>query len=142
MGNPKGVRRDFEKLEQRRCRGARLLRQGVPQAEVARRVGVHRESVSRWVQQLEQGGRRALRKAGRAGRKPRLNAADLRRIEQGLRRGPVALGYETTLWTAWRVAHLIETECEVRYHPSQAWRILWRLGCSCQRPVLRATQRE
>src|SRR6266852_7992024 len=96
MGNPKGVRRDFEKLEQRRFLGAELLRQGVPQAEVARRVGVHRQSVSRWVQQLEQGGRRALRKAGRAGRKPRLNAADLRRIEQGLRRGPVALGYETT----------------------------------------------
>jgi len=142
MGNPKGVRRDFEKLEQRRFLGARLLRQGVPQAEVARRVGVHRQSVSRWVQQLEQGGRRALRKAGRAGRKPRLNAADLRRIEQGLRRGPVALGYETTLWTAWRVAHLIETECEVRYHPSQAWRILRRLGWSCQRPVGRALERD
>lgn len=28
----------------------------------------------------------------------------LRRIEQGLRRGPQALGYETGLWTSWRVA--------------------------------------
>jgi len=142
MGNPKGVQRDFEKLEQRRFLGAQLLRQGVPQAEVARRVGVHRQSVSRWAQQLEQGGRRALRKAGRAGRKPRLNAADLRHIEQGLKRGPAALGYETTLWTAWRVAHLIETECGVRYHPSQAWRILRRLGWSCQRPVGRARERD
>jgi hypothetical protein len=38
MGNPKGVRRDFEKLEQRRWLAAGLLRQGVPQAEVARQV--------------------------------------------------------------------------------------------------------
>ena len=142
MGNPKGLRRDFDKLEERRLLGACLLRQGVPQAEVARQVGVHRQSVSRWAQQLEQGGRRALRKAGRAGRKPRLNAADLRRIEQGLRRGPEALGYETSLWTAWRVAHLIETESGVRYHPSQAWRILRQLGWSCQRPVGRALERD
>jgi transposase len=96
MGNPKGVRRDseaFQKLEERRFLAARLLEQGVPQAEVARRVRASRQSVSRWAQQREQGGKRALRKAGRAGRKPRLSAADLRRIE----RGPEALGYETIL---------------------------------------------
>ena len=33
---------------------------------------------------------------------------DLRRIERGLMRGPEALGYGTGLWTAWRVADLIE----------------------------------
>ena len=127
MGNPKGVRRNFEKLEDRRLLAAGLLRQGVPQAEVARQVGVHRQSVSRWAQQLASGGAKALKKAGRAGRKPRLKAADLRRIERGLQRGPEALGYETSLWSAWRVADLIEQECGVRYDPSQAWRI----GASC-----------
>src|SRR5207248_5249648 len=135
MGNPAGVRRDFQALEQRRLLGARLLQQGVPQAEVARRVGVHRQSVSRWAQQLQRGGQRALKKAGRAGRRPRLRPEDLRRIERGLKRGPQALGYETSLWTSWRVAHLIEEECGVRYHASQAWRILRHLGWSCQRPV-------
>ena len=142
MGNPAGVRRDFQALEQRRLLGARLLRQGVPQADVARRVGVHRQSVSRWVQQLERGGQRALKKAGRAGRRPRLRPEDLRCVERGLKRGPQALGYETSLWTSWRVAHLIEEECGVRYHASQAWRILRQLGWSCQRPVGRALERD
>jgi hypothetical protein len=32
------------------------------------------------------------------------------------------------MWTAWRVAHLIEEEYGVRYHASQAWRILRQLG--------------
>src|SRR6266513_2813158 len=60
----------------------------------------------------------------------------------GLKRGPQALGYETSLWTSWRVAHLIEEECGVRYHASQAWRILGQLGWSCQRPVGRALERD
>src|SRR6266851_6664184 len=142
MGNPAGVRRDFQALEQRRLRAARLLKKGVHQSEVARQVGAHRQSVSRWAQQLEAAGLSGLRKAGRAGRKPRLSAEDLKKIERGLKHGPEALGYETGLWTAWRVAHLIEEECGVRYHASQAWRILRQLGWSCQRPVGRALERD
>ena len=142
MGNPAGVRRDFDKLEQRRLQAARLLEKGYSQAEVARRVGVHRQSVSRWAEQLQQQGRRALKKAGRAGRKPRLSVADLRRVESGLKRGPQALGYEANLWTSARVADLIEQECGVKYDPSQAWRILRQLGWSCQRPVGRALERD
>ena len=60
MGNPKGVRRDFAGLEQRRLRAARLLEKGVSQSEVSRQVGVHRQSVSRWAQQLEKEGRAGL----------------------------------------------------------------------------------
>jgi transposase len=65
----------------------------------------------------------------------------LRRIEHGLRRGPQALGYGTDLWTSGRVAHLIEAECGVRYHPGHVWRILRQLGWSCQRPTGRALER-
>jgi len=142
MGNPAGVRRDFVKLEQRRREAAELLRQGVHQAEVARRVGAHRQSVGRWAQQLEEGGVRALKWAGRAGRKARLRPEDLRRIERSLKRGPQALGYESGLWTSARVAHLIEKECRVRYHAGHAWRILRQLGWSCQRPSGRALERD
>src|ERR1700693_1171271 len=142
MGNPAGVRRDFQALEERRLRAARLLKKGIHQSEVARRVGAHRQSVSRWARQLEATGRSGLRKAGRAGRKPRLKVEDLQKIERGLKRGPEALGYETGLWTAGRVAHLIEEECGVHYHASQAWRILRQLGWSCQRPSGRALERD
>src|SRR6266436_6504921 len=107
MGNAAGVRRDFEGLERRRMAAAELLKQGVSQSEVARRLGVHRQSVIRWVRQLAQSGRSGLKQAGRAGRKPKLSASDLQAIEQALKRGPQALGYETALWTAPRVARLI-----------------------------------
>jgi transposase len=141
MGNPAGVRRDFDELERRRMEAARLLRKGVAQAEVARRVGVHRQSVSRWATQLEEHGRAGLKKAGRAGRKPQLGGADLRKLERALKRGPEALGYATEMWTTGRVAELIEQEFGVAYHPGHVWRILRRLGWSCQRPSGRALER-
>ena len=96
---------------------ARLLEKGYSQSEVARRVGAHRQSVSQWAAELREKGRAGLKKAGRAGRKPRLSSQQLKKIEQGLKQGPEALGYGTSLWTSARVAHLIEQECGVEYHP-------------------------
>jgi transposase len=78
----------------RRLRAARLLAKGIHQSQLARRVGVHRQSVSRWAQQLEAEALDGLKKAVRAGRRPRLSAEDLKKIECGLKRGPEALGYE------------------------------------------------
>ena len=69
-GNSAGVKRDFEALEKRRWEAARLLKTGLHQAEVARRLGVHRQAVSRWAQQVAQWGRAGLKAVGRAGRKP------------------------------------------------------------------------
>ena len=142
MGNPAGVRRDFGALEWRRMEAAKLLKQGVSQSEVARRLGVHRQSVIRWARQLVQSGRAGLKKAGRGGRKPRLSGADLKQIEHALKRGPEALGYASGLWTASRVRQLIEDQCGVRYHEAHVWRILRRLGWSCQRPSGRALERD
>jgi len=130
MENPAGKRRDFAALERRRLRAVKLLRKKVRQAEVARRVGVHRQSVSRWAKKLKRGGERALRKAGRLGRPNRLRPEDLRRVERRLKRGPITLGYDSGGWTAVRVAELIQRECGVKYDPSQAWRILRQMGWS------------
>ena len=72
MGNPKGVRRDFEALEQRRLAAVKLFGERLNNSEIGRRVKVCNQTVSRWRKQYQAGGKAALRKAGRAGRKPRL----------------------------------------------------------------------
>jgi transposase len=142
MGNPAGVRRDFAELERRRMRAAKLMDQGVSQAEIARRIGVHRQSVIRWAKQKEEGGSKALKKSTRAGRKPGLSGADRKTIVEGLKQGPEALGYETSLWTSHRVADLIEQKCGIRYTDVHVWRILRDLGWSCQRPTGKALERD
>jgi transposase len=142
MGNPAGVRRDFAALEERRMEAVRLLRAGLSQSEVARRVGVHRQSVSRWACELAQSGVRGLRKAKQFGRPAKLTAAQLRELERALKRGPQAFGFATGLWSASRVRDLIEYRTGVRYHEAHVWRILRKLNWSCQRPSGRALERD
>ena len=141
MGNPAGVRRDFDALENRRFQAIRLWGRGQNQSEIARQLRVVRQTVARWVQQYRAQGKSALRKAGRAGRKPRLSEKQRHQLKKLLLAGPERLGYETPLWTCPRVAHLIEQEFGVRYHEGHVWKVLVGLGWSPQRPVGRARER-
>lgn len=134
-------KRDFSALERRRLRAARLLKRGLRPAEVARRLGVHRQSVSRWQQQLEREGLAGLKKAERAGRPAKMTSEQLLRLEEALVRGPRAWGYITDLWTTQRVADLIQRRFGVRYHCDHVGRVLAQVGWSCKRPVGRAKER-
>ena len=122
-------------------RAAAMFAKGKPQADVARSLGVSRESASRWHAQWKRKGAAALRGAGRAGRKPRLTEKQLRQIDSALRQGSRAHGFATDLWTLPRVAAVIEKVTGVRYHPGHAWRLLRDIGWSLQRPAKRARER-
>src|SRR2546428_12514152 len=141
MGTPAGVRRDFDALENRRFQGIRLWGGGRTQSEIARQLRGVRQAVARWVQQYRAQGRSALRKAGRAGRKPRLSDKQRQQLTKLLLAGPERLGYETPLWTCPRAAQLIEQQVGVRYHEGHVWKPLVRLGWSPQRPMGRARER-
>src|ERR1035441_1723857 len=119
------VRRNFSEMERRRMEAARLLREGVRQAEVARRLGVRRQSVSEWAKKIRGGGVWAL-KAGRLGRPRKLHAEQLKRVEKQLRRGPQVM--RSRKWTVRRVGELIERECRVRYCAAGAWGVLRGVG--------------
>ncbi len=142
MGNPRGVRRDFDALEKRRLEAVRLVvEEGLSQSEAARRVKAAQQSVSRWVSEHGERGATGLRQAGRAGRKPLLHATQLERLEQMLLQGPEAHDFPTPLWTCPRVARLIADEFGVRYHEGHVWKILRTLNWSSQRPVGQARER-
>jgi transposase len=144
MGNPKGVKRDsaqLAQLERRRMKAVKLFDQGLSQAEVARTVGVHRQSVSRWHKVWQEHGVCSLKKAGRAGRKPRLTGENFRQLERALKEGPEAHDFGTQLWTTRRVATVIQRLTGVQYHEDHVCRLLQKLGWSCQRPTTQARQR-
>lgn len=139
---PVRQRRDFSALEARRMRAAEMFRRGARQADVVRELGVSRETASQWYARWSSGGKRALRGAGRAGRLPRLDDKDLDRVQRALRKGPLANGFPTELWTLARVADVIESVTGVAYHPGHVWRILGQMGWSRQRPARRAVERD
>jgi transposase len=142
MGNPRGVSRDFDALEERRMKGLALLRDGLNNSQIGRQLGVANQTVSRWRTEYKTGGKKALVQAGRAGRKPLLDAGQRKTLTSRLLSGPEKLGYETPLWTCERVADLIAQEFSIHYHPGHVWRILRGLGWSPQRPVGRALERD
>jgi transposase len=109
-------KRDFDELERRRIEAAKLLKKGLTQAEVARRLKVSRESVRRWSNLTEAGPTLGLGKAERAGRKPKLGPVELKRLKAILKSGPEKYGFPRGPWSLKLVARLILKEFRVKYH--------------------------
>lgn len=136
-------RRDFQGLEQRRKQAGRLFTAGrMILSEISRHLKVSRQSVSRWYAEWKQGGVVALKGAGRAGRMPKFNKQDLKKVDKALRQGARAHGFGTDLWTLPRVAVVMERLTGVRYHPGHVWKILGAMDWTLQRPAKRARQRD
>ncbi len=134
-------RRDFEALERRRKNAARMFTARTKQAEIARMLDVSRQSVSRWYKDWEKAGIKGVRAASRAGRKPKVGAGDLKKIDMAVRKGARANGFTTDLWTLRRVAKVIEAITGVHYHQGHVWRILRdSMRWSLQRPAKRAKE--
>lgn len=133
-------KRDFKALEQRRLKGAKLLVRGVSKSEVARQLGVTRQTVAAWEQRLSEGGQQSL-KRGTLGRPRQLEVEQERELAKVLMAGALAAGYPTELWTLPRIGKIITDRFGVQYSIGHLWHLLRRLGFSCQKPEKRAIQR-
>lgn len=134
-------RTDYLTEQNRRIGAGKLFQNGYSQAEVARELGVSRQTTSRWHGAWKTGGKNGLAGAGRTGRKCRLAGSELCRLATILLAGAPARGYETNLWTLKRIAQVIRREFGVAYHPGHVWKVLGQLGWSCQRPERKARER-
>src|SRR5258708_6891218 len=93
-------------LERRRTRAVQAVADGQPRTTVADVLGVHPKTVARWVRQARQPG--GLAAKPQPGPTPGLSDAHLRRLAGLLAKGATAHGWHNELWTAARVARLIE----------------------------------
>ncbi len=125
-----------QQLVRRRRRALRLLRQGNDPKYVAQKVGATERSVRRWQQQAQ--ARQTELTQRRPGRPSRLGATQIACLIETLRQGALAQGYVEDYWTLGRIVHLIWTLFAVRYKPSGIWRLLQRIGWSCQKPQRRS----
>lgn len=119
-----------------------LLEDGYSQADVARCLGVAPSAVCQWRKAYAKGGQAALAASKHPGRPPSLSPKQCERLLNYLRQGPTKHGWKTELWTLPRIVELIEKKFSVRYDQSGVWRLLRRLGWSCQKPERRARERD
>jgi len=131
-----------QELEVRRQIAGRMLSQGYSVAEVASAVGASEPSVRRWRIAMRNGGLKALRAKPQRGKRPQLDATQHRELVEILLAGPRAAGFANELWTCPRVAQVIQRRFGVRYHASHVWKLLRKLGWSCQKPEQRAREQD
>src|SRR5215207_5825993 len=136
MSRPTGT---ADELERRRERAVQAVAGGESRKTVAKVLGVHYKTVARWVRQASNPGGVAAKTAYCP--EPGLSDAHLQKLEALLLKGAKAHGWHNELWTAARVARLIEREFGLDYHPEHVRKILKRrLGWTSQKP--RRTARE
>lgn len=139
----KQKRRDPLTLEERRINGVKMIvEQGLSEHEVARRLGVTQGAVSQWYSVYRDGGNSydALKKGTHTGRPSRLNKRQLASIPKILVKGAEHYGFSTDLWTAERLAKVIEEKYDIPYSSSQVARILGSLNLSYQKPEGKARE--
>src|SRR5918911_1524940 len=120
--------------------------EGMTQAEAARAVGVHRQTVNIWQRRYrEQGedgvldGRRVSPRRGRG----RLTGDEARQVRDWIAEGtPDRPGLPFALWTSRAVRELVERRLEERLGLSTVQLYLRRWGVTPQKPFVRAKQRQ
>lgn len=116
--------------------------QGESPTVIARILGVCRTSLYRWraMARSTPGG---LSATPHPGPNPRLNADQMAQLEGLLKEGAKAHGWKTQLWTADRVADLIQRKFSIRFHPEHVRKILKRrLKWTSQKPQRKAKERD
>jgi len=88
-----------------------------------------------------EGGLEAMRSRRASGRPRRLTDKQVEQLADELLKGPEAHGYTTNLWTLPRIAQVIRKLFGVRYHAGHVWRLMRRMGWTCQKPARRAKER-
>jgi transposase len=125
---PKGT---TEQLAARRARALQLLADGHGATEVARRIGVARQTIYEWKARAKRKRRPSKRRPGAV---CRLSAQQQKRLARELLRGAFAHGYPEDHWTLDRIGRVIFDLFGVRYHPTSVWHLLRRMGWSSQKP--------
>ena len=130
-----------EELERRRRRAVELIDQGEDKQDVARILGVQLRSVNRWLQHRREQGDKGMSARPHPPRACRLSPGQQRQVLSWIRQSPLAFGFSTELWTAARVASLIQKRLHVHYHPHYLSRWLTARGISPQKPTRLAIER-
>ena len=127
--------------EQRRLQAVKLHEKGWKQKKIAEAFDVTEGAVSQWLKKARTQGVQALRHQPPPGRPSKLTDEQSAQLPALLAKGAEAFGFRGDVWTTERVAHVIQQELGVSYHPAHCSRLLRQLRQTPQKPIEKATQR-
>jgi transposase len=123
-----------EELEHRRRLAVERALEGYSTTEIADFLGVDPSTVRRWVAAYRDRGEQGLRARPVPGRPRKLTRTQEKIIRRWLGQSPTEHGFETELWTAPRLGHLIREEFAIELHPKYLSAWLRARGFTPQKP--------
>jgi transposase len=123
-----------QELEHRRQLAIQRYFEGYSADEIAEFLGLSTRSVWRWLASFRDLGQEGLRARPVTGRPRKLTVVQEKIALRWLRGSPVEHGFATELWTAPRLAQLIEEEFAIRFNPRSLSTWLRDRGFSPQKP--------
>jgi len=131
-----------EQREKVRFKAGKLFKKNIPQAEIARRLKVTPAAVNYWRTEWDKHGKEGLKSKGHPGFQSRLTEDKRILFKQAILKGPLEYGFETNLWTLSRLATVMKKVTRIKFGHNHTWEIVRELGFTCQKPQVRAVQRD
>jgi len=105
------------------CQSIIALNKDVPMKEVCNVLGVTRESVRLWKEQLRREGLDGLLKEKKVGKRSMLNQIKKEELREIVRLSPKKQGYKTKNWTGLLVKHLVlkKWRFKISLRTAQLW---------------------
>jgi transposase len=128
-------------LERRRQLAVARVAEGYSQAQVAAILGVHPNTLSRWVCTAREQGVGALQARPTPGRPRKLSARQEKTVLSWLTKPPTRFGFATDLWTSRRLAALIEGRLGIHFNSNYLVEWLRARKHSPQKPDQPAKER-
>jgi transposase len=135
------ARGSAEELERRRRLAIDRLHEGYTQQDVADFLDTNVRSIRRWWQQYRLHGDAGLNAKPQPGRPRKLSPRQEASVLHWLQRSPKAFGFATELWTAPRVAQVIQRKFGIDFHPRYLNQWLAERHISSQKPQRKARER-
>lgn len=131
-----------EQREKARFKAAKLFEKNVSQAEIARRFKVTPAAVNYWHIDWKKHGQEGLKSKGHPGFKSRLTKDKRLVFKRAILKGPLEYGYETNFWTLSRLSVVMKKTTGIKFGHDRTWQIVRELGFTCQKPQVRAAERD
>jgi len=106
-----------------KCQSIIALHKGAQMQEVCNVLGVTREAIRLWKEQLRTGGLTKLLKKGKVGKRSRLNAMKLRELKKAIKQSPINCDLEGKKWTGKLVKMYVQKKwkMEISMRTAHQW---------------------
>lgn len=118
------------------------MERGMTQTAAAKRIGVTDRTMRNWMARHRREGDAGLADRPRSGKPSKLSARQKADLARRLLKGAKAEGFDGDLWTCSRIREVVRRRYKVEYHRDALPYVLKSLGFSCQKPQLKAVERD